>query len=120
MQIYFYDLFEFDSPFEEINDEFKHMEKRHKSRLQKMRSNHSVLHKFLYDNQNTEMYNKLFGTFEPVSNNLVSLLRKTKTRTKPISQGERTLIQFSIMLKDDLFVDFIQEFPQKLTEYFEE
>jgi len=105
IQTYFYDLFEFDSPFEEINEEYEEMEKDHKDRLKKLKlikiqnsqrspnsltnpkhpksKRPSTLYDLLNRNLNTIMFSKLFSFVNPQSANILSLLKSHKNQLNP-------------------------------------
>jgi len=126
MVIYFYDFFEFDSPYEEVNDDHISMEKEHANRVSNMKINHKFLYKKMQEGLNTEMYEKLFSVRMKNEKDILKLLRmqkreKLRKKKDKFNQNEdKTLIQFSILLKDEQFVEFLTSFGSKITEYFEE
>ena len=114
---YYYDFNQWDSPFEDVTKEQELIEDAHQESLRALKSVAPAYFKSLKEKLQTEMFDRLFSVYQAPSNNLLSLL-KTKPAQK--TNSEKTLIQASIMFKDDVFVEFMKSFPDRLVEYFEE
>lgn len=118
--LYYYDFFEPDSISEEETDEQTEIITERKQLTKNLkRSNPSFYTQMQSAIKNTS-FNDLLATYMPERPTLSRLLHSRTNQNHQSKDTQRVLLQYSILIKDDAFIEFIKNVPNRLLEFYEQ